>query len=324
MKYFRCVVFIVISVLFLFSCSKVQSKGQPSDLKEYKASEIIRMIEKGKSVAIVNAIIYDDLDFTTVDEGKVVSPTQLSVEISQPIYFQSCVFMGKVSACGTISSKGSKIMMKKFNHFRSDVCFYDCDFRKELVFDESIVDGNINFAKTIFTDVASFNHMLVNGTQCFFASIQAKSTFQFIYSTIRGDVNFMDARFSGSFSASSLVAKDLVMNNVQVEGRMNLSEMLLSGIFMFNYGHCSNDVSFAFSTYMGRFSMLETTFDGDVTFERSRFFGMVKMNHSSFAKKMDLKESVFYEKPEMEDVKRPADAEPIVVELKQSEYIKPN
>ena len=247
MKYFRCVVFIVILVLSLFSCSKVQSKGQQSDLKEFKASEIIRMIEKGKSVTIVNAIIYDDLDFTTVDEGKVVSPTQLSVEIVQPIYFQSCVFLGKVSANGNISSKGSKIMMKKFTHFRSDVCFYDCDFRKELVFDESIVDGNMNFAKTIFTDVASFNHMLVNGTQCFFANIQAKSSFQFIYSTIRGDVNFMDARFSGSFSASSLVAKDLVMNNVQVEGRMNLSEMLLSGIFMFNYGHCANDVSFAFS-----------------------------------------------------------------------------
>ena len=70
--------------------------------------------------------------------------------------------------------------------------------------------------------------------------------------------------------------------------------------------------------------MLETTFDGDVTFERSRFFGMVNMNHSSFAKKMDLKDAVFYEKPEMEDVKRPENEEPIVIELKRSEYIQLN
>lgn len=328
MKYFRCVVFIVISVLFLFSCSKVQSKSQHSDLKEFKSSDIIRMIEKGKSVTIVNAIIYDDLDFTAVDDGAVVSPTQIAVEISQPIYFHNCVFMGKVAASGTYGSKGSKttkkFMMKKFTHFRSDVCFYDCDFRKEVVFNEAIVDGNMNFSNTIFSDAASFNHILMSGTQCVFANIQAKSSFQFIYSTIRGDVNFMDARFSDSFSASSLVAKDLILNNVQIDGSMNLSEMLLSGIFMFNYGRCADDVSFAFSTYMGRFSMLETTFDGNVTFERSRFFGMVKMNHTSFAKKLELKESVFYEKPEMEDVKRPEDAEPIVVELKQSEYIKPN
>ncbi len=324
MKYFRCVVFIVISVLSLFSCSKVQSKSQQSDLKEYKASEIIRMIKKGKSVTIVNAIIYDDLDFTTVDEGKVVSPTQLSVEISQPIYFQSCVFMGKVSTCGNVSEKGKKSLMKRITHFRNSVCFYDCDFRKELLFDESIVDGNIDFSKTIFSENASFNHVLMNGTQCIFTNIQAKSTFQFIYSTIRGDVNFMNAHFSGPFSASSLVAKDLVLNNVHAEGRMNLSELLISGILMFNYGHCSDNVSFAFSTYMGRFSMLETTFDGDVTFERSRFFGMVNMNHSSFAKKMDLKDAVFYEKPEMEDVKRPENEEPIVIELKRSEYIQLN
>lgn len=325
MKYFvRYAILVTIPILFFFSCSKAQSKDHLSDLKEYKASEIVRMIEKGKPVTIVNAIIYDDLDLTTISEGVVTSPTQMTVFVNQPLYFQSCVFLGKVSAYSRLSAKGKKSLMAKKVHFGGDVSFIDCDFRKEMVFDESVIDGNLNFTKTIFTDQASFNHILVQGTQCMFMGIQANSNFQIIYSTIRGDISFMDAHFTGTFSSSSLVAKDLVLNNVQAEKRMDLSEMLLSGILMFNYGKCAEEVSLAFSNYMGRFSVIETVFDGGVSFERSHFFGMVKLNHSIFSKGLDTKDAIFYEKPEMNDVEIKGNEQPIMIEVKQSETIKLN
>ncbi len=311
-----------LSIFFCLACSNAQSKDKSVGVKEMNASEIIRLIDKGKNVSIVNAIIYDDLDFTTVEDMSVTAPNEVVVNVPVHIYFQGCVFMGRVTTCEDLMKDGKPTGLRKKVHFKGEVCFFDCDFRKELKFDESEVDGNINFTKTVFNEVSSFNHILVNGTQSQFVNINANKKFMFVYNTIRGNVTFMDAQFKESVNFSGLDIRDLIFNNVKTQGRLDISESTLHGIFQYNYGECGGDASFAFSKFLDRVSINDTKFEGEVSLERSHFFGKVKMNRSSFDK-LVVTDALFFEEPEMKEVVK-KDEDPIVVEVKQTSTVQIN
>lgn len=302
MKYFKTIIAGIAS-LFFFSCSNVHSKDANKELKELKSSEIIKSIDKGKDVVILNAIIYDDLDFSSIKKVAVSGPRQATADVNVHLYFQDCVFMGNVTTIGSITNDNNKVVAKKHTRFGGDVCFFNCDFRKEANFNESIFANNVVFTKTVFNGKASFNHILVNGTSCAMNEIQANDKFEFVIPTIRGDVSFMDAQFAKSANFSGCRVNDLILNNVQFEDRLDLSNAIIDGMFQFNYGKCEGDCQLSFSRFMDAVNILQTTFNGDFSMERSLFFGGVKLNRSSFAKKVNTEGSSFYMTPETEDVK---------------------
>ena len=313
----------IFSLIVLFSfvgCSHAKDK---SALKEIKASEIIRTINKGKDVSIVNAIIYDDLDFTSVEDKAVSATNEVTVQIPRQIYFQDCVFMGRVSTYERMTRRKSRFPIYKKVHFGGEVCFYNCDFRKTLNFNEATVDGNLNFTQTQFNDTTTFNHILVNGTQSQFVKINANKEFSFVYSTVRGNLNFMDAQFQHKLSFSGLTAQNLILNNTQIEKSLDLSNMTLLGILQFNYSQCKGEAFLSYSKFFDRVSINETSFESDLSFEASYFYGKVKMNKSSFANKINTQGAIFIEVPEMNEIKR-NNEEPILIETRPASTIQIN
>ena len=264
----------------------------------------------------VNAIIYDDLNFTNAKKTAVSGPRQATSDIDVHLYFQDCVFMGAVSAEGKITNNANKVVAKTHTRFNGEVCFVNCDFRQAANFNESLFANNLVFTQTTFNGKATFNHLLVNGTKCLFNEITANDKFECIISTVRGELNFMDATFNSSANLSGCNVENLILNNAHFVKRLDLNESTVNGILQFNYGQCEAEANLSFSTFRGRVSINETVFDGSLAIERSNFLGMVKMNRSSFSK-LNTQQAIFYQNPEMNDIKCNTD-EPIMIEVKNS------
>lgn len=298
MKNFRKVLLFLGLGLFTASCTNAQEDGK-SQTKEYSAQEIIKKINKGKPLLIANAIIKDDLSFAAIDEVEFATPGQFTANVDAVIYFQSCVFLGNVTATGTKEVGNKKVPVK--SHFAKDVNFIDCDFRKNVDFSESDFDRSLNFHKSVFRGVTEFNNMLCNGKQNQWWEIAADSTFRMCGTIFRGDINMMDAKFSQGASFQNLVVENLQMSNMAAEGEFDFSNATVKGDALFNYINCQSDASFAFGRYDSRVDINGATFAGKCDMERSLFHGMVKLNRTKFEKGLHAEEAQFMLKPQTEE-----------------------
>ena len=145
-------------IILIGLCMLVSSCSQ-AEQKEMKAKDLLKVLEKGKSLEIANVIILDDLDFTTLENEQMLSANQVQVVVPENVFFYNCIFMGKVTTSGTkaISSKEVQKQMK----FEQNFVFQNCDFRGEVNFDNLIVKGQFSLEKSKFRQFASCNNMMI-------------------------------------------------------------------------------------------------------------------------------------------------------------------
>lgn len=324
MKRMRLSIMLTLGLVLLLSCSSVQSKENVGELTEVEASKIIKKLSKGEDIVLINSIIKGDLDFTELsDYTQLSSPTQLTTTISQTIYFQNCVFMGKVVAHD--KSLHGKDNQKQYVyekvHFKNSVVFFDCDFRDIVNFNESTFDRGLDFNQAAFREKVTFNHISTLGLQNQFVNIIAEKSFQMISSSFVGNLNFKGAKFSDEVNFQGITVCDLQMSNIEVQKEVSLSNASFMGNLYFNYVTCGNTVSFAFSRYLGRVDILQCQFNGDVSMERALFYGQVRFNRSKFEKDIQLVDSRFFLEPELKVI---IVTQPISIETIESKTIKIN
>ena len=265
MKIFHLITFTV----FLFmSCG-----CNGADKKEIRASEIIKLMEKGKPVQMVGKIILDDLDFTTGSEPFILNENVLQGEIQSNIFFDDCIFMGKV----TSSSKREKMSVQAC--FRNNLVFVGCDFRGEVDFDGAIVFGTVNFGRSIFREDANFSNMTVWAKDGYFSEMKAEKAFLMIYASFSGNLFFPDAFFGGnaSFQETSVKGK-LMMNNSTFAERAGFDLMEVQGNAFFNYAKFEKTADFSRSRFMYTADFVKTTFDKTADFEKASFMNTVNFD----------------------------------------------
>lgn len=300
------------------NCSNAQSStnGEATKLKELKSEKVIKEIKKGKSIAYVNTIFDGDFDFSQVGEPEVSSISYATVDVKQEIFFFNCVFLGKVTTNGKLQNSKTKIRTR----FDGNVHFSECEFRKEVDFSKSVVNGDLSFAKSKFDAPASFNGILVNGLNALFYEIEANDNFNFAGTTIRGNISFLDGVFKKNFNFSGLRANNVILNNLNAEGRFALSEATIDGILQINYATFKGECNLSFSKFSDRVEILHSNFEKLFTIDNSHFWGNAKFNKSSFADSIVTKDAQFWMTPEMKEIEKNT-AEPIYVEVKNSNTI---
>ena len=263
-KMYRSLFFIVVAVFMCFSCAGTEKK-------EIKASEIIKLITKGKPIQIVDRIIMDDLDFTAGSEPFILNAGNLQNKINVNIFFSNCLFVGKVT------SNGKPGQLPVHTVFGNNLVFVDCDFRGEVDFEGAIVFGMVNFNKSVFREKANFNNLSVWAKDSYFSEVTAEKDFSFIYSSFLGNLYVRDAHFKGktSFQESSIKGK-LSFNNTVFTEKVGVDLMEVYGRAFFNYTIFEKNAEFSFSRFLSTTEFVSTEFKETGNFEKTFFLNTVR------------------------------------------------
>ena len=258
---------LVALVLFLavpFSCSAAEKK-------EMKASKIISLAKKGKPVHVVNKIIIGDLDFSQAGKPVVLNASVLQCNIESGIFFESCVFLGKVTSNG-VHGKASVQTC-----FRSNIIFTGCDFRGEVDFSGAVVFGMVNFSRSVFREAANFNHIAVWAKHSFFSETNAEKGFTMVDASFAGNLTVFGSTFhqNASFQEMSTKGK-LVFNNSVFKGRAGFDMMTVFGDTFFNYARFERIADFSSSRFIGMVDFVNANFDRPKNTENAFFMHSVK------------------------------------------------
>ena len=258
MKTFRLFTF-ALSFMICFSCVRAEQK-------EMKASEILSLVKKEKSVHVVDKIIIGEVDFTEGCEPFILSVNMLQCDIMSNIFFENCVFMDKVTSNG----KHGKTPVQ--SRFMRNLLFNGCDFRGEVDFSDATVFGMVSFGRTVFREKANFNNIAVWSKDSYFSEMKAEKTFSMVYSYFAGNLNFLDAAFDGNASFQEItVTGKLSFKNSVFKDRAGFDMMTVSGNASFNYARFEKTANFSWARFMGAAEFVNANFETQPRFEKTLF-----------------------------------------------------
>lgn len=283
----------VFLVSFLMSCGNVQSKDDNAS-KEYQASDIIKMIKKGKPVQVSNAIIFGDLDFSNVGDMYITSGTSAAVDVNVPLYFYDCTFTGKVIAKNKIQSKVVCVA-----NFRRSVTFTACDFRDDVDFTRSLFIDNVDFSRTIFRGDTKFDMITMRGENNRFYELVCESSFTMSAARALGTVSFMDSKFHNGLRLQSLSVSNLNLNNIVVNGESQISDMIVRGVFMANYADLGVVLNLSYSKFLATTSICHSKVMNVADLSNCTFIAGAKFNDCSFHS-VNLSNCLFFTSPELQ------------------------
>ena len=254
-----------LSALITFSCTAAGKK-------EIKASEILRLLQKGKDVQIVDKIVLDDLDFTAPQQDmKIITPGLLQYDVEGNLFFSNCVFMGKVTA------NGKKKTLPVRTHFKCNITFHECDFRGEVDFSNAVVSGMVNFCKSVFRENARFDQLAVWAKDSYFSEAKAEKEFSMVYASFTGNLYCLNVEFEqkASFQETSVQGK-LSFNNAVFKEKAGFDLISIGGAAFFNYAVFEKEADFSHSRFLHTTDFIRTTFGGKGNFEKAFFLNAVR------------------------------------------------
>ncbi len=261
----------VLSIISFFLCSC----GFAKDDKMIEAKEIIKQLNKGNNIQLVDKIITDDLDFTKI-EGSSIDPNGSLVHTVKPeILFIKCVFLGKIIC----SSSEGRVFHQAV--FANNVSFRTCDFRNTVDFSRVVVNGNLNFAQSAFRENADLNGIQVRGGNMQMWELKAEKEFAMADSRSES-LNLMDAHFSQACILQSTQCSKLQLSNVVCDSTLDLSMSNIKGAAYINYGKFSGSVLMNESRVESSFDMMSCKFNKDLQLENSLLMGRTRFNETHF------------------------------------------
>ncbi|PTM11068.1 MAG: hypothetical protein DA407_02445 [Bacteroidetes bacterium] len=206
-------------ILFAFLCSTNAIAQQT-----VKASDIMRDIKMGKTVAYDNVTITGTLDMTSMNEKLPDLPKKRSwwknggsnsveEQIEGTISFTNCTFEDNVYAY--YHDEDSEYTFVA--NFENDVRFANCTFKGEALFKYSDFERNADFRGSTFNDRTTFKYAKFDEKVSFANTIFDEDAI-FKYTEFRSGVSFNKATFND----------DLDIKYTKVKGEFDISNMTVS------------------------------------------------------------------------------------------------
>jgi len=261
--------------VFCVACTNAENKN-------INASEIVKMIQKGKPVQLADKVIFGDLNFAEALKPEFLGGSVMCTKIQHSISFAGCVFMGNVSAKSV--QNGVPIQTV----FGTNLVFQNCDFRGEVNFDDAEIFGYASFHKSNFRKSASFNNITIWASNCVFSYIIADSDFVMQASRVKGTLNIANAEFKNKLKLQELIVDDnLIFNNSKCSGNADLSLMRIGGRTLFNYAEFLDNCNMLMARFNGDVEFYDTKFSKNPNFEKV-IFTTISTNSQDF----DLSKSI--------------------------------
>ena len=253
-------ILLFIGLILCLSCSAAEKK-------EISASSIIKLLKKGNHIHFHDKIIIDDLDFSKGSDPFIFSPNKLQSEIKSNVFFSNCIFLGKVTSNG----KKGDVLVKSC--FRNNLIFFGCDFRGEVDFSEMIVNGLVDFSKSVFRENVNFNGIAVWSKDAYFSEIKAEKRFMTIYSSFYGNLYFISGEFLDNVSfQQTYINGDFVINNSNFQKQAGFDNMKIDGDSFFNYVVFEAFANFMGTHFLKSVDFNKTQFNQLTNFERTYFW----------------------------------------------------
>lgn len=273
-------------MLFISSCAVGNTDSVSGGIK---AGKLIKTINKGKPILIKDMIITDDLDFTGIANHVIFSSSLETAHTDVPVTFLNCIFMGKVNANGTESGRQVRV------HFGRTLTFEACDFRKEVNFDNIIVDGEVNFTGATFREPSRFNNVHFKGKNNWFTAVTSEKNFSMQEALINGAFDFFKAHTDGKLSFQSTDFNGIArFSDLEANGACDFSLVRFRDDALFTYSNISGDFRMANAMILGRLDLNSCEFQANAYLSESRFFGPVNFSKSNAKGVFDLSSAAFY------------------------------
>lgn len=276
------IIYILICLLLL--CASCNG----AERKEMNASEIVKLLKRGKPVQIVGKIILDDLDFTEASQPFIVTAGMLQTEIASNIFFSNCIFMGKVTA------NGLRERLPVHTSFKNNVVFSACDFRGEVDFNNAVVFGMFHFGQSVFREKAAFDNLTVWAKDSYLSEVQAERDFSMVYGAFSGNLYVLNAQFSGRFSMQETsVGGKISFNNSIFHEKAGFDLIRVERAAFFNYATFEKVADFSFAQFLHTTEFVGTKFNEKGVFEKTFFLNTVCFEDIDMEQDILLKEVYF-------------------------------
>jgi hypothetical protein len=226
-------------LMFVISGCSAQTLQGNAGSREIQAEEILKRINTGKHIYVDSCIVWGDLDFTQIDNRNTIAPSMQQAYVEQSVTFIGCVFTGKVSAFDAATA--TRVV------FAHNLSFVRCDFRDEVNFTESVVEGNLFLTGSIFRKKANWQAAYFKHKKAYFNETKFESEALFQNTVFAGDLSFMDAVFDSTAAFQKAAAAGLMMfANVKFNGYVDFS-YASAGESVFNYAVFGQRNDFSYS-----------------------------------------------------------------------------
>jgi len=215
-------------------------------IRKVQATHILALLNEGKHVYLDSCIVWGDLDFTTLRNRNPITPNLTQVFVDASVTFANCIFVNKVKA---YDAAGGVCV-----DFAHNLSFTGCDFRGEVDFSESIVEGKAFFTGSTFRSATRWQGIHFRHSKTYFNETRFEGDALFQNTVFAGDANFMHAVFGASAMFQKVVAGGLLFfGDAQFNGYADFS-YVRAVESIFRYAQFNDRYDFSYSNLRTDFS----------------------------------------------------------------------
>jgi hypothetical protein len=274
-------IFIIIFLISVFNKNIAISQEYPI----VKAKSILKSISNNKPIYLKNVKIEGDIDFTKLSSNP-ESSFQNRVKISSPIYFQNCIFKGK------IKGYHEKEAFSIATFFETNLSFNNCTFYDDILLNGAIVGtsfimaesklhGELHLENALITHNANFSGVIF-GRKVFFQNTVFRKNAYFNKTIFNEVGNFQSCKWEG----------EAIFREVEFRENIDFSLQKSYSLMSFNFSFFKNMVIFEGSRFWDDFEM-DNVSAKKILLSKSQFWQ--KLNTEGLnSKDIDFTDSIFY------------------------------
>jgi len=290
-------------IISLFAAFFMQSCNNGLAGDKISATQILKELEKGKSLNYKGKTISGDLDFTQFENNNVVSPGFVSVFIENSLTFDECVFEGKIICYREEKSKDEKVIIYRCV-FSKNLTFTNSQFKEEVVFRQIEVANLVNLSNSQFDKALSLEGALLKGRDNYFVEAKFSDEIRFQRAVIQGNISFLKATIAGvaRFQGAKFIG-EAQFGAVKFGAYADFGGINANQHIFFNYADFAKQAIFSNSNFSQRSEFVQAVFHGICEIKNSVFYGKTTFEGSTFNSELWLDKSGFFlGKPATKDV----------------------
>ena len=251
-------------------------------------------IRSGADVFVQDKTIENDLDFTKLVQGNMISEGVMQGRTASSITFARCTFKGKITGFRTDEKGGMHTTI-----FGRNLSFLHCKFEKEVNLRGAIVSGRADFTGSTFKSTTNFEEVSFQENAFFNNAVfEAEARFQNSFFTKKA--NFMQCSFEKAVNFQSAFFNwEAQFNVAKMLEYADFSLVTFSHDAFFNYIESAKRFVMEGATSRGRFELMSSHLN-EANLSNANFTGLCRFNDAQISTNLNFTNTRFVQKPETE------------------------
>jgi Pentapeptide repeats (9 copies)/Ion channel len=273
--------FIGLSILVFLLCSTAAQATEYREInKEVNAGDILKHIEKGEDINLVNCSIVGELNLSSNKFKTILNPA----------YTESLNewFSEAEAEPENISVVESNIKIKR-SIFKNDVKFSLAEFNGYVDFSGTNFNAPVSFSGTNFNAPVNFSGTNFNGLAYFdFATFNGPANFGMAPLTDSPDISHSSIHILVNFSGKNEVVVGSYFNDYA-----DFDSSTFNAPVDFKYVIFNNSADFQFATFNNSAGFSDSTFNNSADFQFATFNNSADFKFATFCNSADFSASTF-------------------------------